>query len=102
MRSVNKDLFYTGSKPAVVYMGASWCSSCPAVEAELRHHADKYPDWDFQKVDVTTDAIIAEAFRVQSLPTVIIFEDGKEAARFTGSTAAKRAIERIKHGSLHQ
>lgn len=37
------------------------------------------------KVNINFDAEVAEEYRVQSVPTLVLFKDGKELARQTGA-----------------
>ena len=87
MNKVDANTLTITKNPTVLYFGAEWCSSCPPVEKLVKKQVDKYPHVSFGKVDVKTDAVIAESMRVQSLPTVIMFDGGKEVMRFTGSSA---------------
>ena len=92
MKKVNSNTLSMNGAPTVVYFGAEWCSSCPVVEKYLTNSEEKFPQVQFLKVDVKEDALISEAMRVLSLPTVIFFDGNKEKSRFSGSTSAKHLI----------
>lgn len=71
-------------KPVLVDFWATWCGPCmrqgPVVE-ELAGEG-----YTVGKVDVDQEPGLAQQFQVMSIPTLIIFKDGKEAKRLVGLT----------------
>ena len=71
-------------KPVLIDFWATWCGPCmrqgPIVE-ELA--AEGYT---VGKVNVDEEPGLAQQFQVMSIPTLIIFKDGKEAKRLVGLT----------------
>lgn len=73
----------------VVDLWATWCEPCkqlsPTLEA-LASGADG--SWVLAKVDVDENPRIAQAFRVQSVPTVVAIVAGQPVASFQGVQSA--------------
>jgi thioredoxin 1 len=80
-------------KPVLVDFWAEWCMPCkmlgPIVEQIAEEHSDKIK---VGKVDVDQAGEVATKFGIVSIPTLIIFKDGKPADQRIGA-GSKQAIE---------
>ncbi|BDQ04536.1 MAG: thioredoxin [Candidatus Dojkabacteria bacterium] len=68
----------------VVDMYADWCGPCRALSPILEELSQKVDGVTFAKLNVDDSSDIAMEYGVMSIPTVIIFKDGKEQKRIIG------------------
>jgi len=85
--------FIKKNRFAVVDFWATWCKPCFAIEKILEELKKEMPGVAFGKLNTDENLQIARSYNVLSLPTIIIFFDGKEAKRIIGS----RTKEDIRH-----
>jgi thioredoxin 1 len=84
--------------PVVVDFYADWCGPChaiaPTIEVLSQEFAGKVK---FVKVDVDANREVASRYEIMSIPTVMLFENGKIEGSIVGAYPAsfyKQHIER--------
>ncbi|MCP3871561.1 MAG: thioredoxin family protein [Desulfobacteraceae bacterium] len=72
-------------KIALVDFSASWCGPCKAMEPVIKGMVNKFRGKaTIVEVDIDTQKTLATYYMVQSIPTLIIFQEGQEVKRFVG------------------
>lgn len=73
-------------RPVVVDFYAGWCMPCRQLEPEIDALSEKWESrFRFAKVDVDRAPELAQEYEVLSIPTVLLFEEGKVKARTIGA-----------------
>ena len=74
--------------PVLVDFWATWCGPCHQIAPHIEQIAKDYGGKiKVAKLDVDRNRVMSGRYNVQSIPTMIIFEDGQPAARIVGADA---------------
>ncbi len=72
--------------PVLVDFWAAWCGPCRAIAPALEELASEMKGRaTIAKVDVDANAMLASRYGIQSIPTLIVFRDGKVAEQALGA-----------------
>ncbi len=100
---VTKDTFKSNVLEAkglvFVDFHAEWCGPCKMTEPIIEQLSGELKDVAFVKVDVDVEAELASQFSVFSIPTFLIFKDGKVVSQFVGAMGKEgflREIDKVK------
>jgi len=84
-------------KVVLIDFYAAWCMPClmmaPVIEDIARKFKGKIK---FGKVNIEDNQELAQKFRIVSLPTFMLFKDGKQAKQFVGSRSIEDFEEKLK------
>lgn len=73
------------SKPVLVDFYAVWCGPCQIMKPRLLDVAERIGEnAKVIQIDIDKEKELAERFRIQSVPTLIIFKKGKQLWRQSG------------------
>ena len=70
---------------ALVDFYADWCGPCRMVSPIVDEIAEEQREITVGKVNVDDENALAMKYGVMSIPTLIVFKDGKEKARIVGA-----------------
>ena len=80
--------------PVVVDFFAEWCGPCkamaPALDQVAKEMAGKVK---IVKIDVDQSPGVTQQYRIQAMPTLMIFKGGKVAATQVGALVQKKKLE---------
>ena len=79
-------LLNNNSVPVLVDCWANWCGPCKSFAPVFEQAAQKLePRLRFAKLDTEAEPQLASRWVIQSIPTLILFRNGKESARLSGA-----------------
>jgi thioredoxin 1 len=70
--------------PVLVDFYADWCGPCRLLAPALEELAEETQDAKIVKVNVDDDPDLAAEYQVSSIPTLLVFEDGRVVDRHVG------------------
>ena len=95
----NFEAHIQGEKPVVVDFFAEWCGPCKMMPPVLKEVKEKTGDRaTVLKMDVDKNPGYAQLYNIQSIPTLVIFKNGRVLWRKSGVTSAHEILQ---HLNLH-
>ena len=98
MEDINSSNFDEKVASGLVFVdfSADWCGPCRMITPILEDLSKEYENKvNFFKVDVDENSTLAEKFRIMSVPTIIIFKDGKIVESIIGGVSKDKFVEQI-------
>jgi thioredoxin 1 len=83
-------------RPVLVDFWAEWCGPCKMLNPVLNEIAGELGGRvTVAKVNVDEQPGLASRFRVQSIPTLVVFKNGAEQSRLVGLAPKKKILEQL-------
>ena len=97
LTDANFDAEVTGSStPVLVDFWAPWCGPCRMIAPLIDEIAnEKVGAVKVGKVNVDDNPQTAAKFRIQAIPTILIFKNGEKKEQITGLTSKSDLIAKI-------
>jgi thioredoxin 1 len=91
-----KDLIQ-GDKPVLIDFYADWCQPCRVLSPEVQKAAKILGDEArVLKINVDKNPSVSEMYKIQSIPTLMIFKNGNLMWRKSGGMNAAQIAEIVK------
>lgn len=71
------DEVLNGSRVVLVDFFATWCGPCQMLTPVLEKISNSRADFDIVKVDIDQAMNLANKYKIQVVPTLLVFKDGK-------------------------
>ncbi len=80
-------------KPVLIDFYADWCGPCQMVGPIVHEIAEERDDIKVGKINVDEQPELAAAFRVQSIPMLVVVKDGKITNQSVGAMPKAQILE---------
>lgn len=83
-------------KPVLVDFFATWCGPCKMLMPTIDEIANENTDIKVAKADVDENMELAKEYKIFSVPTLMVFKDGKVAKQMVGVQSKEQILNALK------
>ena len=99
-RTFEREVLAAGAKPVLVDCWAPWCGPCRIIGPVMDQlAAESQGQYRIAKLNVDDNPQVASRFQIASIPTMLIFKDGKLIDRLIGVQPKSAIAERLRLAS---
>lgn len=97
IRVINEENFEQEISAGTVLVDfyADWCGPCKMLAPILEEIDEEREDITVKKVNIDECNALAVKYSIFSIPTIIVFQDGKETVRMIGYQSKRDILKRI-------
>ena len=90
------ELVLKNDKPVIVDFWAEWCGPCRMLSPVVDEVAAELPGVKVGKVNIDEQPDLAAQFDVMSIPTLVVFKDGKAVNQSVGVIPKEAILKMVK------
>ncbi len=88
----NKEVIES-EKVVLVDFYATWCGPCRMLAPVLERISESRADFNIFKVDIDENQELAMKYKIEVVPTMVVFKDGKVVEQIEGLVTENKIVE---------
>lgn len=92
----NFDELKKSDKTVLLDFYADWCGPCRMVSPIVDQIAEENPQYLVGKINVDNEPELAQAFRVESIPTLVVMKNGEVVSQSAGARPKQQILDMLK------
>ncbi len=92
----NFDSVKNSDKPVLLDFYADWCGPCRMVSPIVEQIAEENPQYLVGKINVDQETQLAQAFKVMSIPTLVVLKNGKVTNQSVGAKPKQQILDMLR------
>lgn len=93
---MNFEEILNSEKPVLVDFWAAWCGPCKMMNPVLEQVKNKNSNLEVVKINVDEERDLAIKYQIRSIPTLVLFKEGKPIWRNSGVLNEQMLTDKIK------
>jgi len=83
-------------EPVLIDFSAEWCKPCRKIDAMLNQLAEELDeDITIMKIDVDKNTALRKKYKIDAVPTLILFQNSKQLWRHTGLISVPEVVRAV-------
>lgn len=97
LKHVNNENFKSevldNTRAVLVDFFATWCAPCSMLTPVLEKISSSRAAFDIAKVNIDENQELASEYKVEVIPTIIVFKEGKQVERMVGFADENKIVD---------
>ena len=87
-----EEIVLNSEVPVLLDFWTTWCGPCMMLSPTIHEIAEENSSFKVGKINVDDEIALAQAFGIQSIPTLVVMKDGKAVANSVGVRSKEQIL----------